>query len=48
MLLATHIAVMRAGRIEQCAAPSALASAPATPYVRTLLQRARIDQPAVT
>jgi osmoprotectant transport system ATP-binding protein len=48
MLLATHIAVMRAGRIEQCAVPSALASAPETPYVRTLLQRARIDRPSRT
>jgi osmoprotectant transport system ATP-binding protein len=46
MLLATRIAVMRAGRIEQCAPPSALASSPATPYVRMLLQRARIGQPA--
>jgi len=48
MLLATKIAVMRAGRIEQCAAPSALAASPATPYVRTLLQRARIGQAAAT
>ena len=46
MLLATRIAVMRAGRIEQCAAPDTLAASPATPYVRMLLQRARIE-PAV-
>ena len=43
MLLATSIAVMRSGRIEQCATPSTLVASPATPYVRTLLQRARID-----
>jgi osmoprotectant transport system ATP-binding protein len=48
MLLATRIAVMRAGRIEQCAAPTVLASNPATPYVRMLLQRARIEQPVAT
>ena len=48
MLLATRIAVMRAGRIEQCAAPTALASGPATPYVRMLLQRARIERPVAT
>jgi len=47
MLLSTRIAVMRAGRIEQCASPSTLASSPATPYVRMLLQRARIA-PTVT
>ena len=48
MLLATRIAVMRAGRVEQCAVPSALAATPATPYVRMLLRRARVEQPAVT
>ncbi|HVE35626.1 MAG TPA: ATP-binding cassette domain-containing protein [Gemmatimonadaceae bacterium] len=48
MLLATRIAVMRAGRVEQCSAPAALASNPATPYVRMLLQRARIEQPVAT
>jgi len=48
MLLATRIIVMRAGRVEQCAAPSALAASPATPYVRMLLERARIEQPAAT
>jgi osmoprotectant transport system ATP-binding protein len=42
MLLATDVAVMRAGRIEQIAAPGSLAAAPATDYVRTLLARARI------
>jgi ABC-type proline/glycine betaine transport system ATPase subunit len=39
---------MRAGRVEQCSAPAALASNPATPYVRMLLQRARIEQPVAT
>jgi osmoprotectant transport system ATP-binding protein len=48
MLLATKIAVMRSGRIEQCATPAVLASSPATEYVRTLLQRARIDQAVAT
>jgi len=48
MLLATQIAVIRAGRVEQCASPNALASSPATPYVRMLLQRARIAGPAAT
>ena len=48
MLLATQIAVIRAGRVEQCASPNALASSPATPYVRMLLQRARIAEPAAT
>jgi osmoprotectant transport system ATP-binding protein len=48
MLLATKIAVMRFGRIEQCAPPAALAANPATSYVRALLQRARIDQAVVT
>jgi osmoprotectant transport system ATP-binding protein len=48
MLLATRIAVMRSGRVEQCAAPGELASSPATPYVRALLHRARIEQPLVT
>ena len=44
MLLATPIAVMRAGRIEQTAPPLVLAKAPATDYVRTLLERARVGQ----
>lgn len=42
LLLATHVAVMHAGRIEQLSAPDALVADPATPYVRLLLQRARV------
>ncbi len=38
--LADHIAVMRAGRIEQLDAPATLLSSPATPYVAELLDRA--------
>ncbi|HET7427554.1 MAG TPA: ATP-binding cassette domain-containing protein [Gemmatimonadales bacterium] len=41
-LLADRIAVMHAGRIEQVAAPDELRAAPATPYVRELLTRARV------
>jgi len=41
-LLATHVAVMRRGRIEQIAAPSELVRAPGTEYVSTLLERARV------
>jgi len=44
LLLATHVAVMRRGRIEQIAPPAALVAEPATEYVRTLLQRARVAQ----
>jgi osmoprotectant transport system ATP-binding protein len=44
MLLATHIAVLRRGRIEQMASPATLVAEPATDYVRTLLQRARVSQ----
>jgi len=44
LLLATHIAVLRRGRIEQIAAPSTLVAEPVTEYVRTLLQRARVAQ----
>jgi osmoprotectant transport system ATP-binding protein len=40
--LADRVAVMRAGRIEQVAPPGELRSAPATPYVRLLLERARV------
>ena len=40
--LADRVAVMRAGRIEQCAAPAALRTAPATDYVRELLARAGV------
>jgi osmoprotectant transport system ATP-binding protein len=45
-LLATHIAVLRHGRIEQMGAANELQDAPATPYVRMLLERARITRPA--
>jgi osmoprotectant transport system ATP-binding protein len=48
MLLATQIVVLRRGRIEQMAAPADLIRAPATAYVRTLLQRARIEQSALS
>jgi osmoprotectant transport system ATP-binding protein len=41
--LATHVAVMHTGRVEQIATPEELGSAPKTDYVRTLLERARID-----
>ncbi len=43
-LLADRVAVLRAGRLEQTAAPAALAAAPATPYVAELLRRARVDR----
>ncbi len=43
MLLATHVAVMRRGQIEQVAPPRELVAAPATDYVRMLLARARVD-----
>ena len=38
--LADEIAVMRAGRVEQCAPAAALLDEPATPYVRALFARA--------
>ena len=38
--LADTIAVMRAGRVEQCDTLAALSAAPATPYVAELLERA--------
>ena len=41
-MLSTHIAVLRSGRIEQVAPPQELLASPATPYVRTLLERARV------
>ena len=41
-LLADRVAVMRAGKIEQAAAPDELIAAPATPYVAELLARARV------
>ena len=37
--LATLVAVLRAGRVEQCAPPDALRTAPATDYVARLLER---------
>jgi len=46
-LLATHIAVLRNGRIEQSGVAQELQESPATPYVRMLLERARIT-PAVS
>jgi osmoprotectant transport system ATP-binding protein len=44
MLLADRIAVLRAGRIEQFASPDRLLNAPATGYVRALLERARVRE----
>jgi osmoprotectant transport system ATP-binding protein len=41
-LLADRIAVLRAGRLEQVAPAADLRAAPATGYVRELLQRARV------
>ena len=46
LLLATQVAVLRSGRIEQSAPPQELVTEPATDYVRLLLRRARVDQPA--
>jgi osmoprotectant transport system ATP-binding protein len=46
LLLATHVAVLRRGRLEQVASPATLVSEPATEYVRTLLTRARVTQSA--
>jgi osmoprotectant transport system ATP-binding protein len=43
-LLADRIAVMRAGRVEQDAAPGVLVQSPATPYVAQLLERAHVRQ----
>ncbi|HEX3867891.1 MAG TPA: ATP-binding cassette domain-containing protein [Gemmatimonadaceae bacterium] len=42
--LATSIAVLRQGTLEQVATPRELVTSPATEYVRTLLSRARVDQ----
>lgn len=42
MLLATHIVVMRAGMIEQAAETRDVVEHPASEYVRTLLERARV------
>ena len=41
-LLATHVAVMHQGRIEQIAEPRALVRSPETDYVRTLMERAHV------
>jgi osmoprotectant transport system ATP-binding protein len=41
-LLADRIAVLRAGRLEQVGPAAELRAAPATPYVRELLERARV------
>jgi osmoprotectant transport system ATP-binding protein len=41
-LLADRVVVMRQGRIEQAATPRQLREAPATDYVRQLLQRAQV------
>jgi osmoprotectant transport system ATP-binding protein len=41
-LLATHVAVMRRGRLEQIAPPGELLRSPATDYVATLLERAHV------
>lgn len=44
LLLATQVAVLHHGRLEQIAPPAALVSDPATDYVRMLLKRARVAQ----
>jgi osmoprotectant transport system ATP-binding protein len=44
VLLATHIAVMHRGRIEQVAPPNELLADPVTEYVQMLLRRARVTQ----
>jgi osmoprotectant transport system ATP-binding protein len=41
-LLATHVAVMHRGRVEQISPPEALRRSPQTDYVRTLLDRAHV------
>jgi osmoprotectant transport system ATP-binding protein len=41
-LLADRVAVLRAGRLEQAGPAADLRAAPATPYVRELLERARV------
>jgi len=45
-LLATDIAVLRNGRIEQTGSADELRDAPATPYVQMLLERARVTRVA--
>ena len=44
LLLATRVAVLRQGRVEQAAPPAALVAQPANDYVRNLLKRARVAQ----
>ena len=44
--LADQVAVLRNGKIEQLATPQALVHAPATPYVQSLVERARAGWPA--
>ncbi len=41
-LLADRVGVLRSGRLEQVAPPAELRAEPATPYVGSLLQRARV------
>jgi nitrate/nitrite transport system ATP-binding protein len=41
-LLADRVGVLRSGSLEQIATPAALRAEPATPYVRELLERARV------
>jgi osmoprotectant transport system ATP-binding protein len=43
-LLADRVAVLRQGHIEQVDTPELLVERPATPYVRELLARARVDR----
>jgi len=43
-LLGDRVGVLRSGRLEQIAAPGELRDAPATPYVRELLDRARVTR----
>jgi len=45
-VLATDIAVLRNGRIEQTGSAEELRDAPATPYVQMLLERARVTRAA--
>jgi osmoprotectant transport system ATP-binding protein len=42
ILLATQIVVLRRGRVEQIASPRELVDTPATEYVQTLIERARV------
>ena len=47
-LLADRIAVLRRGRLEQIGSPQELLATPATPYVRQLLARSRVTDPAAS